>query len=189
VSKRKPSKTAPTKSSDKPRASQAAPIATECKVGRPSLYTPELVDAICERLATGEPLACICRDEGMPHRSTVDDWANEDSDRGRDVSRRIARAREDGHDAIAREALEIADDSRNDYIDRLADEGDERAQEVRLNGEHVQRSRLRVDTRLKLLAKWDPKRYGDKVQHADADGGKLPERSPIIVIGGPDAPH
>ena len=35
---------------------------------------------------------------------------------------------------------------------------------------------LRVDTRLKLLAKWDPKRYGDAttVKHADADGEKLP---------------
>ena len=33
-----------------------------------------------------------------------------------------------------------------------------------LNAEHIQRSKLRVETRLKLLAKWDPKRYGERQQ-------------------------
>lgn len=39
----------------------------------------------------------------------------------------------------------------------------------------VRRDRLIVDTDLKLLAKWDPKRYGESFQlrHADADGGPL----------------
>lgn len=44
-----------------------------------------------------------------------------------------------------------------------------------LNGDHVQRSKLRIETRLKLLAKWNPKKWGDKLDlnHAGKDGGPL----------------
>jgi hypothetical protein len=44
----------------------------------------------------------------------------------------------------------------------------------RLNGDHVQRSKLRIDTRLKLLAKWNPK-YADKsaVELTGKDGGPI----------------
>jgi hypothetical protein len=79
-----------------------------------------------------------------------------------DVSAVIARAREEGFDAIAAMTLEIADDGRNDYMDQLAEAGDELA--GKFNGEHVQRSKLRIETRLKLLAKWDPKRYGERIK-------------------------
>jgi hypothetical protein len=74
----------------------------------------------------------------------------------------IARAREIGYDALAEECLKIADDGTNDYV-----EGERGPQ---LNSEHIQRSKLRIETRLKLLAKWSPKRYGERVQVAgDAD--------------------
>ena len=128
-------------------------------MGRPSLYTPELIEAIAERLSNGEPMAAICRDEGMPAYRTVKDWM----DSKPEVSAAIACAREEGFDAIAASTLEIADDSRNDYIEQLADAGDERAAEARANSEHIQRSKLRIETRLKLLAKWDPKRYGERI--------------------------
>lgn len=154
----------------------------KAKTGRPSKYTPELIETICARLAQGEPLACICREDGMPHRSTVDDWANQKDKDGQAtelaqfVSRLIARAREDGHDAIAREALAIADDGSRDY------QPNEDGHPI-VDHDHIARSRLRVETRLKLLAKWDPKRYGDKVQLSDNEGGKLPPaQAPVTVI-------
>lgn len=143
------------------------------KPGRPSLYSQELVEAICARLSEGEALAVICRDDGMPAYRTVKDWADEPSERGRLVSAAIARAREEGFDAIAREALEIADDGTRDK--RINADGFEV-----VDHDHIARSRLRVDTRLKLLAKWDPKRYGDKVQLADSDGNNLP--APQFVV-------
>jgi hypothetical protein len=121
-------------------------------MGRPSLKTTELVATICERLAMGEPLAAICRDEGMPHPSTVRDWMAADAD----VSRAIARAREDGEDWLAAECLEIADDGRRDY------ETKEDGREV-VDHDHIQRSKLRIDTRLKLLSKWNPKKYGERL--------------------------
>jgi hypothetical protein len=130
------------------------------KGGRPSLYSPELIEAICERLSKGEPMARICADEGMPTDRTIRNWMASDEA----VSSALAHARDVGHDAIALQTLEIADDSRNDYIDMLADAGDEKAELARANGEVIQRSKLRVETRLKLLACWDPKRYGNKQQ-------------------------
>jgi len=42
-------------------------------MGRPSAFTPELGDAICDRVA-GRPLAAVCRDEDMPSRETVYSW-------------------------------------------------------------------------------------------------------------------
>jgi hypothetical protein len=111
-----------------------------------------LITEICQRLSLGEPLAQICRDLHMPDRTTVFDWAKENES----ISQRIAHARIEGFDAIADECLEIADKSTDDFKPS--------AQGPAFNPEHVQRSKLRVETRLKLLAKWDPKRYGDKQQ-------------------------
>lgn len=109
-------------------------------MGRPSKYSPELVDAICARLADGEPLAQIVRDEAMPGKTTVWDW--EQAHPG--VSERIARARLDGYDAIAAQARLTARGAGDSAGD-------------------VQRDKLIVDTDLKLLAKWDPRRYGDRM--------------------------
>ena len=119
-----------------------------------------LIAEICERLAEGEPLAAICRDIHMPDRSVVYDWANEDER----VSQRIASARAKGFDAIAEQCLEIADDASKDMPVVVGFDPEDPAAPRGFNAEHVQRSKLRVETRLKLLAKWDPKRYGDKQQ-------------------------
>jgi hypothetical protein len=52
--------------------------------GRPSLYTDELADAICELLAAGESLNAICRDERMPSRKVVHEWVADDRNGFRD---------------------------------------------------------------------------------------------------------
>lgn len=143
-------------------------------MGRPSSYTPELVESICARLAEGEPMTVICRDEGMPAPRTVRDWEASMPE----VSAAIARAREEGEYVMAEDCLQIADDGRRDY--QVLDDG----REV-VDHDHIQRAKLRIDTRLKLLAKFNPKRWGDKIQHADADGGKI---EPATFILQPVAP-
>lgn len=143
-------------------------------MGRPSKYTPAVVAEICERLSKGEPLAVICRDEGMPDPSTVWDWQQARPE----VSQAIARAREAGEEWIAAECMEIADDSRNDWMERKAEEGDEKA--LQYNGEHVQRAKLRIDTRLKLLAKWNPRKWGDRLQHANDPTDPMP--APQFIV-------
>lgn len=135
------------------------------KGGRPSKYTEALIETICDRLSQGEPLAAICRDEGMPAYRTVKDWADEKDEegkatkRGAKVSAAIARAREAGEDWLAAECLEIADDGRRDYVTLGGDEG---SPKVAVDHDHIQRSKLRIETRLKLLAKWNPKKWGDR---------------------------
>ena len=112
----------------------------------------KLILEICERLSRGEPLAQICRDAHMPERTQVYEWINKDEE----AAQRIAHARGIGYDAIADDCFVIADESSKDY--RLTDKG------LAFDAEHVQRSKLRIETRLKLLAKWDPKRYGERQQ-------------------------
>lgn len=139
-------------------------------MGRPSKRTPELIDEICERLCMGEPLAAICRDEHMPHRSTVSDWAASDEE----VSRRIARAREEGEEFIAEECLRIADTPMLGVIEKVEPvvvveaEGDQPAViEERLverkTEDMLGHRKLQIETRLKLLAKWNPKKWGERV--------------------------
>lgn len=137
------------------------------KIGRPSKRTPEICAEICERLSTGEPLAAICRDDHMPDPSTVWDWAKSDPN----LSQDIARARESGFDALAAQCIEIADDERHDW--RMTKKG------VIMNEVAVSRAKLQVETRLKLLAKWDPKRYGDKIDVNANHSGEVK-----IIIGG-----
>lgn len=121
-------------------------------------YSEALCDEICERLSNGEPLRRICRDEHMPTWRTVYRWMYERPD----FQTAIAHARELGYDAIAEECFDIADDATNDWMEKHSKEGDCIGYE--LNGDHVQRSKLRIWTRTQLLAKWNPKKYGDKQQ-------------------------
>lgn len=141
---KKVAKKAPAKKAAKPKVKRP--------IGKPSKYSEAIADEICEKLSIGIPLAEICRDDKMPARRTVYDWTAADPD----LSARIARAREEGYDAIAIDCLNIADDNGNDV--RFTEDGKEM-----VNTDVIQRAKLRVETRLKLLAKWDPKRYGEKV--------------------------
>lgn len=132
--------------------------------GRPSIYTEEIADEICRRLAEGESLRSVCRDDGMPAESTVRAWVLDDKE---GFSAQYVRARDLYLDTMADEILEISDDGSNDY---MATEHGEK-----LDGEHIQRSRLRVDTRKWYLSKLAPKRYGDKLamEHTGEDGAPL----------------
>jgi hypothetical protein len=127
------------------------------KAGRPSTYTRAKADAILEKIAEGQSLASICKEPGMPTASAFRRWVIDDTD---GISTRSARAYSIGHDAIADDCVRIADDGTNDYMENNMTEA------WILNGESIQRSRLRVDTRLRLLGKWAPKKYGDKIDVA-----------------------
>jgi hypothetical protein len=131
--------------------------------GRPSSYSPEVADRICARLAAGESLRAICRDDDMPAAPTVLGWRETQAG----FSERYASARETGCLCLADELLEIADDGRNDWMAAQDDEG---GPGYRLNGEHTTRTRLRLDTRKWLLSKMLPKQFGDKTLHTGGDG-------------------
>lgn len=94
------------------------------------------------------------------------------------LSADIARAREAGFDQIAMDALAIADETAFDTR-----EGKDGA--LTPNSEWITRSRLRVDTRLKLLAKWDPKRYGDKTLVGSDPENPLPPGFNVTLVRAP----
>jgi hypothetical protein len=131
--------------------------------GRTTDYTQEIADEICKHLADGKTLREVCRMDGMPAESTVRNWALTNRN---EFGVQYSRAREIGYYSMADETLEISDDGSNDWMKSNSDDGSA----YHLNGEHVQRSRLRVDTRKWLLSKALPKIYGDKLQHTGADG-------------------
>lgn len=144
------------------------------RAGRHSTFREELARDILSRLSQGEPLAQICRDPGMPHPTTFREWCAVGTDDGKDahmvdgktLSFAYARARQDGFDAIASEALDIMDAPPERVVTIT---GDDRS-ESRIDGASVQWAKARAELRLKLLAKWDPKRYGEKLElSGDAD--------------------
>lgn len=153
-------------------------------MGRPTSYDHDVAEKLLTRLEDGETLASICRDEDMPGRTTVYDW--KDADEGSEPAddrfpERFARARLLGYEKWFEECHTIADDGSNDYVERTRQDG---SKFVALDQEHVQRSKLRIETRLKLLARVDPKRYGDRQQHAmtDPDGNGL-KMAPMLFVG------
>jgi len=128
---------------------------------------PAIIAELEAWLSEGKTLREFCRQEGKPAWRTVYDWLEAD----KELAARIAHARELGEDAIAQECFAIADDAGNDWMERL----DKNGQGIgwMLNGDHVQRSKLRIETRLKLLAKWNPKKYGERVALAGDDKSPL----------------
>ena len=140
------------------------------KIGRPPEPVPkDKADEIIDWISSGKTLRDYCRSEGAPHHNTVYDWLEKD----KEFAGRFARARETGHEVIAQECLEIADDATNDWMEKHDKDGNAIGWQV--NGDHVRRSALRIDTRLKLLAKWNPKKWGDKIvnEHTGSEGGPI----------------
>lgn len=135
-------------------------------IGRPTIYSEEIADLICDGLADARSLRSICCDEGMPSQSTVFRWLGDE--RFAAFRERYARAREAQADAIFDEMLDIADDASNDWMERSPD--DKRGPGWDLNGEHVQRSKLRIDARKWMASKLRPKVYGDKIEHEHTGG-------------------
>lgn len=135
------------------------------KMGAPkgsgSKYTEELADQICDLVSNGVNLRKVCRMEGMPSWRTVYDWVVAHPD----FAARLARAREMGYDALAEEALEISNTPVMGQKQVMGDKSTYTTVEDMLG-----HRKLQIETRLKLLACWDPKKYGNKVQlGGDAD--------------------
>ncbi len=147
MSKKPAAKVAKTgKKAAKPAAESPRPA------GRPSSYTEEIAAIVLGRMAAGETLSAICSTEGLPSAGAVKMWVIRDEPAG--IRDRYAQAREFQADAIAEDALFIADNA---------------------PAEEAAKTRIRVDTRKWLASKINPAKFGDrtKVDLGDADGKPL----------------
>lgn len=117
----------------------------------------KFIEEIVADVSNGITLRDICRREGRPNYWTIYDWMKQDED----FATRFARARDTGHDVIADECVDIADNPWGD----------------------VQRDKLRIETRLKLLAKWNPKKYGERMAHEHGGNDGQPIQFQVIDYG------
>ena len=139
---------------------------TKAKIGRPSIYTPQLADELCARLVGADKgearsLVSVCRDDDMPGFRTVMSWL--DDERYEEFQHKYARARDHRTEALFEEMTDIARHS-NDATKikiRETEKGSMRDEEI---GDNVQRSALLIDTVKWQLARMSPKKYGDKLQ-------------------------
>ena len=123
----------------------------QSKLGRPSSKPNQvIVEEICDWIAHGKTLRSYCRLKGKPSWRTIYNWLDKDSE----FSSRFTQVRMMGADAIAEVALELIDTP-----PVLTGSEDS----PKLDNAHVNWMRNRADLRLKLLAKWFPQRYGDRV--------------------------
>lgn len=130
----------------------------------------KLVPVILDRIASGETLVSIADDLGIG-RATVYSWIAES-----DQSAHLAHAREAGADTLAMQALAIADDTSQDTI--------ETEHGPVLNREFVARSKLRVETRMKLAAVFCPSKYGQRaqVEHSGPGGKPIESVSRVVLV-------
>lgn len=120
-------------------------------MGRPSTYSEEKAEKVCEVFAQahGSLRSVFESRDDLPPLSTVYDWEHANPA----FSERLQRARAARAHIMADEALRIADGSEHD--------GDEKP-----DHEWINRSRLRVETRLRLAKAMNQAAYGDKTQQS-----------------------
>ena len=117
----------------------------------------------------------------MPHFNTVRGWLADSKQEGSSLAAFGAAyetARQDQFQVREDELVEIADDARNDWMDRETQNGTIRV----VDHEHIQRSKLRIDARLWLLSRLQPHKYGDRVAHQMLDENSKPYRPKLIVV-------
>ena len=114
------------------------------KVGRPSKFSDKVAEQLCSGLTDGKSLRSLCLQDDMPDQTTVFRWLADE--RYADFRKQYAGAREIQADAIFDECLDIADDGTDQH-----------------DGDHIARSRLRIDTRKWMAGKLAPKKYGEKL--------------------------
>ena len=115
-------------------------------MARPSFYSEELADSLCEKLAMGLSIRATCSIDNMPSPSTVYNWLRGNSE----FLEQYARAKAIAADVFSEEILDIANDASLDWI-----EEDGR---LIVNKENIERARLRIDALKWLASKLKPKK-------------------------------
>lgn len=145
-------------------------------MARPTIYSSEAVDAICDRIAAGESLRAVCTDPAMPSRASVTRWL----DLHPDFAAAYALACQSRADDLFDEILEIADTPEEGIKTKTSPDG---KVETTI-GDMIEHRRLQVEARKWVLARLAPKKYGDRQQleHTGADGKDLPEPVTFVAV-------
>ena len=137
-------------------------------LGRPSIYSKDLADRICVRLALGESIRSICKDDDMPAQAQIYAWLN----RHPDFQEQYTRAREEQAESHADEIVDIADETPA-LLEVRDKEGN--IVDIKLDSAYIAWQKQRIDSRKWNASKQRPKKYGDRVTHGGDD------ESPVVV--------
>lgn len=141
------------------------------KIGRPSDYSQEVADEICERMSDGASLRDICASENMPRRTTVYRWLKASED----FRNQYARACEARESELFDQIIAISD------TPLIGTKTVSKATGVEITeADMIEHRRLQVEARKWALGKMAPKKYGDKV---DVNHGSQPENPLTILMG------
>lgn len=119
-----------------------------------------VMEVICHRIATSSKGLSTILTMGyqgyqFPKYGVLYRWMKEDES----LNELYLRAKVEQAEFLADEMLDIADDGRNDFMAM-----EEQKTGKRFHKEHVQRTRLRLETRKWLMAKLKPRKYGERVE-------------------------
>lgn len=133
-------------------------------MARPSEYTQEKADKICEQLAQGISLRTVCASKDMPSAVTVFAWMRENDE----FLKQYERAKAESSDAL------------NEVILDLGDEAITKSQQVDFKASNavVSAYKLKADNLKWYMSKMKPKKYGDKLD-LTTNGKDLP--TPILA--------
>lgn len=160
-------------------------MATGKKMGRPLGDTAfpnkeEIKDQLVDWLSEGRTLKDFCRQPKMPNYRTIYNWIDADDH----FRASIAHARDMGYDVIAEEALQIADTMHLGRKVVTASGAKENENTITVTEEDMLGHRkLQIETRLKLLAKWNPKKFGDSTTIKGSDTDPLVAEISFDVFG------
>jgi hypothetical protein len=118
------------------------------KAGRPTLYTPELAEKICELMTMGNSIKSICALEDMPGETTLYRWLTNNTE----FLEKYRAAREVQAESFFEEMIREATDRSGDYFMD--------GNQPRPNAANVMRSKLIADNLKWVLARMNPKKYG-----------------------------
>lgn len=124
------------------------------------VFSPELFDRICERMANGESLRAICKGKDMPNKRTVLRWL-------------------ECNEKLADQYSEAQNLRAEHYFDEIIDIADSKAD--------PQKTRVQIDARKWVLSRMNPKKYGDKFTQELTGTDGSPLQVQIVRFGAPNA--
>jgi len=160
---------------DKPRAPRKSRKSLmPTYTGRPVAFDQTQANKVCDALAAGETLTEICKREGMPKPNLVRTWAGTNPL----FALQYNRARVEQTRAWSDQIVTLADDGAADYKEVQKRHGTQ----LVYDRQHVDRVRLRIETRKWIMAKINKAEYGEGAQNADGTPA-LSDQSPREMVG------
>lgn len=166
--------------------------------GRPkgsyTMYVPEIIEEILERMCWGETLSSICRERPdgtarvkgeFPNPWSVGDWADPNHTSFRpEFSPRYARARLEQQKRWVDDCVDIANTPAPGFEEIREHSSKNGVSIRRATRDMLGHRNLQIETRLKVLKLVNPQLWAERLQQATQDANSGTEGNRVIIEGG-----